>query len=128
MESIRKIWYKKDELFKSKEAIKMMSQEDRKILNKFTSLVRERFTDAKVWVFGSRARGDATWESDFDVFVVLSEVDQKAERWIRDIAWEVGFENERVITTILIDREQFENGPMSESTIVDNILREGISA
>ncbi|MGD9281912.1 MAG: nucleotidyltransferase domain-containing protein [Desulfobacterales bacterium] len=128
MESIRKIWYKKDELFKSKEAIKMMSQEDRKILNKFTSLVRERFSDAKVWVFGSRARGDATWESDFDVFVVLSEVDQKAERWIRDIAWEVGFENERVITTILIDREQFENGPMSESTIVDNILREGISA
>jgi predicted nucleotidyltransferase len=128
MESIRKIWYKKDELFKSKEAIKMMSQEDRKILNKFTSLVRKRFADAKVWVFGSRARGDATWESDFDVFVVLSEVDQKAERWIRDIAWEVGFENERVITTILIDREQFENGPMSESTIVDNILREGISA
>lgn len=105
----------------------MMSQEDRKILNKFTSLVRERFSDAKVWVFGSRARGDATWDSDFDVFVVLSKVDQKIERWIRDIAWEVGFENDRVITTILLDREQFEHGPMSESTLVDNVLREGIS-
>ena len=105
----------------------MMSKEDRKILNQFSARVHERFSNARVWAFGSRARGDATWDSDFDVFVVLSEVDQKAERWIRDIAWEVGFENERVITTVLIDKEQFENGPMSESTIVDNILREGIS-
>jgi hypothetical protein len=62
------------------------------------------------------------------VLVVLSKIDQIADRFIRDIAWEVGFANERVITTILIDKEQFENGPMSESTIVDNILREGISA
>ena len=106
----------------------MMSKEDRKILNQFSARVHERFSDARVWAFGSRARGDATWDSDFDVFVVLSEVDQKADRLIRDIAWEVGFENERVITTVLIDKEQFENGPMSESTIVDNILREGISA
>jgi predicted nucleotidyltransferase len=106
----------------------MMSKEDRKILNQFSARVHERFSDARVWAFGSRARGDATWDSDFDVFVVLSKVNQKAERWIRDIAWEVGFENERVITTVLIDKEQFESGPMSESTIVANILREGISA
>lgn len=103
-----------------------MSKEDWKILNEFCARVHERFSDARVWAFGSRARGDASWDSDFDVFVGLSKVDQKAERWIRDIAWQVGFENERVITTLLIDREQFENDPMSESTIVDNILREGV--
>ncbi len=106
----------------------MMSKEDHKILKEFAKRVYERFSDARVWAFGSRARGEATWESDFDLFIVLSEVDQKIDRWIRDIAWEVGFENERVITTVLIDKEQFERGPMSESTIVDNILREGISA
>jgi hypothetical protein len=61
-------------------------------------------------------------------FIVLNEVDQKIDRWIRDIAWEVGFKNERVITTVLLTKVQFEHGPMSESTIVDNILREGISA
>ena len=59
--------------------------------------------------------------------IALSEVEQKIDRWIRDIAWEVGFENDRVITTVLVDKEQFEHGPMSESTIVANILREGIS-
>ena len=104
----------------------MMSKEDRKILKEFSSRVRERFSEARVWAFGSRARGEATWESDFDIFIVLGEVDQKIDRWIRDIAWEVGFKNDRVITTVLLDKIQFENGPMSESTIVDNILREGI--
>lgn len=106
----------------------MMFKEDRKILDEFTCRVRERFSNARVWAYGSRARGEATSESDFDIFVVLSEVDQQTDRWIRGIAWEVGFENDRVITTVLLDRKQFEYGPMSESTLVANILREGISA
>jgi predicted nucleotidyltransferase len=106
----------------------MMSKEDRKILKKFKARIHERFSDARVWAFGSRARGGATWESDFDMFIVLSEVDQKIDRWIRDVAWEVSFKNDRVITTVLLDKVQFEHGPMSESTIVENILREGISA
>ena len=106
----------------------MMSKVDRKILDEFKIRVHERFLEARIWAFGSRVRGNATWDSDFDVFIVLSEVDQKTDRWIRDIAWEVGFENDRVITTILIDKEQFEHGPMSESTLVDNVLREGLSA
>jgi predicted nucleotidyltransferase len=108
--------------------LEMMSKEDRKILKEFAGCVQERFSDARVWAFGSRARGKATWESDFDTFIVLSEVDPKIDRWIRDIAWEVGFKNDRVITTVLLDKVQFEHGPMSESTIVENILREGISA
>lgn len=106
----------------------MMSKKDHKILKEFTGRVQERFSDARVWAFGSRARGEATWESDLDILIVLSEVDQKIDRWIRDIAWEVGFNNDRVITTVLLDKEQFERGPMSESTIIENIRREGISA
>ena len=46
----------------------------------------------------------------------------------RDVAWEVGFKNGRVITTVILDAEQFERGPMSESTLVENIHRQGIAA
>ncbi|MBW2038255.1 MAG: nucleotidyltransferase domain-containing protein [Deltaproteobacteria bacterium] len=106
----------------------MISQGDRNILNEFSSRIRKHFPEARIWAFGSRVRGVATWESDLDICIVLDRVDNEIDRRIRDIAWEVGFENDRVITTIVFDSDQFEKGPMSESTLIDNILQEGVAA
>ena len=106
----------------------MLSAEDKVILDEFSRRVRERFPDARIWAFGSRARGNASWDSDFDTCIVLDRVDEKIIRWIRNTAWEIGFENERVITTVVLDSEEFGKGPMSESKLVDNILQEGIAA
>ena len=106
----------------------MMADRDRQILELFAARVRERFPDADVWAFGSRARGDATWESDLDVCVVDSDLTHAHHYTIGDIAWEIGFEHGLVIIPICFTREEFERGPMSASTLVANILREGIAA
>ena len=106
----------------------MISKADRKILKLFSRRVREQFPHARIWAFGSRARGTASWDSDFDTCIVVEHADKTVEKCIRDIAWGIGFENEVVITTVILDANQFEHGPMSESTLVQNILREGISA
>jgi predicted nucleotidyltransferase len=50
----------------------MMIKEDRKILKAFSGWGHERFPDARIRAFGSRAKGQATWESDFDKFIVLN--------------------------------------------------------
>ena len=81
-----------------------------------------------MWVFGSRARGDATWESDLNVCIVADELTNEDRNTLSTIAWEVGFEHELLITTVCFTTEEFEHGPMSESTLVMNILREGIAA
>lgn len=106
----------------------MMFKEDRKILEMLAQRIRNLYPGARVWAFGSRARGDGTWESDFDTCIVLPQKDEAAESAIRNICWEIGFENNRVITTVIMDQHQFEHGPMSESTLVENILREGVPA
>ena len=105
-----------------------MDDGDRKILEEFSVRIRRRYPKSRIWAYGSRARGTGNWESDFDTCIVLPEASSEAERFIRDIAWELGFENECVITTLIIDQNRFENGPMSESTLVANILSEGIAA
>ena len=106
----------------------MMNQEDKKVLDEFARRVRSAFAEARIWAFGSRARGKAEMDSDFDICIVVERVDEHVDRIIRNIAWEVGFENDRVITTVVIEKRDFEIGPMSESTLVSNILREGIAA
>jgi uncharacterized protein len=105
-----------------------MSPEDAGILDELAREVRRVVSDARIWAFGSRARGDATWESDFDVFIVVPRKDEISESKIKDVCWEVGFENDRVIASIVVDQGKFEDGPLSESTLVENILREGVAA
>lgn len=105
-----------------------MDDSDRKILELFAVRVRELFPGARVWAFGSRARGEGGWDSDFDMCVVVDRLDVAADRTLSDIAWEVGFAHDRVITVIPFSRDQFERGPFSESTLVETILREGVAA
>lgn len=105
-----------------------MNAADRAILEEFARRIRAVEPRARIWAFGSRARGDAAPDSDLDVCVVLPEVSAAREDEIRRRAWEVAFHHGRVIPAIVLSEEEFERGPMSASTLVYNILREGIAA
>jgi predicted nucleotidyltransferase len=60
----------------------------------FAAQVRQHFPAARIWAFGSRARGDTTWESDLDICVVLEKLTREDRDAIGHIAWKVGFEHE----------------------------------
>jgi len=106
----------------------MMTEHDHRIFAIFAARVRQHFPAARIRAFGSRARGDATWESDLDICVVLEQLTSDGRDVIGHIAWEVGFEHELLIMPICFTNEEFERGPMSESTLVMNILQEGVTA
>jgi predicted nucleotidyltransferase len=77
-------------------------------------------------VFGSRARGEATPDSDLDVYLVISELTSALRRWIDEISWEVGFDRDRVISTLVTTRRGLEQGPFGAQPVVQAIEREGI--
>ncbi|MGA2735680.1 MAG: nucleotidyltransferase domain-containing protein [Syntrophobacteraceae bacterium] len=77
-------------------------------------------------VCGSRARGDAEEGSDMDVFVEVETLDKNLKERIRDIAWEVGFENSLVISLLIFTRDELDNSPLRSSPIVKAITQEGI--
>jgi predicted nucleotidyltransferase len=105
-----------------------MSARDHYIFESFAARIRERFPSAQVWAFGSRVRGDATRESDLDICVVVEGLKHEDRHIIRRIGWEVGFEHDRLICTVIYDKDAFEQGPCSESPLVRTILHEGIPA
>ena len=104
-----------------------MKRRDKRIFTQFAQLVRQQFPDARIWAFGSRVKGTATEESDLDVCVVVHTKNHTIKRNIRDVSWQVGFENDLLISTIIYSDEEFEHGPCSFSPIVKTILREGVT-
>ena len=62
---------------------------DERILGDLTRLLVERFGARRVVLFGSRARGDARPDSDFDVFVEMESTERPPERNARILA-EIG--------------------------------------
>ena len=105
-----------------------MSPEDRKILDEFAKRVRALAPSASIRAFGSRARGSPDPESDLDLCVVVPDVSRDFRDAVYAIAWEVGFDKGRVLAPIILSEDDFERAPMSASTLVANIRREGIAA
>ena len=77
-------------------------------------------------VFGSRARGGANEHSDMDVFIEIETLDDQLKRKIRDIVWEVGFENSIYISPLIFTRYEIEDSPLRASPIVKNISEDGV--
>lgn len=84
----------------------------------------------QILVFGSRARGDATWESDLDVLVVLDTTagdDPVLQRRIAEVAWEVGFAAGLVIAPVVVTQHALEHSPLAESPLLRQIYAEGVA-
>lgn len=74
------------------------------------------------------ARGSADPDSDLDLCVVVPEVTRELREGIHATAWEIGFEPGRLLAPVILTAEDFESGPMSVSTLVTNIRRDGVAA
>lgn len=78
-------------------------------------------------VFGSRARGDAQEDSDLDVFIKVTDLDRALREKIHDLAWEVGFEHDRVISTFVVTEMQVQMGAVGASPLLVKVLEEGVA-
>jgi predicted nucleotidyltransferase len=101
----------------------------RKRALKLAAEVRERISDAlgqsvKVIMYGSQARGDATKESDIDLLVILPVIKPTTGRMVSDIAWEVGFEAGKVISTVPTTEKKIKR--LDFLPFYENVKKEGV--
>jgi predicted nucleotidyltransferase len=100
---------------------------EKKALNGLKLELNKRYDLSDIKIYGSKARGLDTLESDLDVMVVLKKSSPSIESEIDDLIFEINLENDCLITALFFDQKELEEGPLSESPIYKKILQEGIS-
>lgn len=105
-----------------------LKPKDAAALRAFTQRVREAL-GAKVVamsLFGSKATGRDTPESDIDVLVVVEEASAQVEDRVLDIAFDVNLEHEVYLSPRVIARSTLEDPVWKITPFLQSIGKEGI--
>ncbi|NGZ95681.1 MAG: hypothetical protein CV089_06045 [Nitrospira sp. WS110] len=99
------------------------------ILQEFKRRVEQRFPEelVRLVVFGSKARGDASVESDIDVLTVVRSEDWKLGDEIRDIGYELEIVHGVVLSIQVMGQRQYQELKARGSTFVANVEQEGLA-
>ncbi len=99
---------------------------DDKILNLFLEEMRQRLGDhlKQVILFGSRARGDFTLDSDYDCLVLVDEVSPTIKDMIYEITGDILYTHSEVFSVVPVAEKKYHQERYEPLFI--NIRKEGV--
>lgn len=77
-------------------------------------------------VFGSKARGEESPESDIDVMIEVENYTPEVEAQIDDLVYEINLDHDCLISAVIFGSKELHETPLRESPIYRSISREGI--
>ena len=104
-----------------------MKLEEKAALDELKRVLREQHGVNSVMVYGSKARGDDTPDSDIDVMIVLDEYTRQIEAAVDETVYEINLAHDCLISVVIFGRRELEEGPLGESPLYKRILAEGVS-
>jgi predicted nucleotidyltransferase len=88
-----------------------MSVREEYILNRIRSTIRSKDSSAEIILFGSRARGTAHSESDWDLLILLNREDipRRVEQDIRHSLIDIELETGEAFSTFVFSKNEWES-------------------
>jgi uncharacterized protein len=100
---------------------------DRQLLAACKAAIREVAPEASLILYGSRARGDAQEDSDYDLLVLVDrEVDMDLERAVVDRLVPLEGQTGKALTLIIYSRSQWDSPQYRAMPFHKNVTREGV--
>ena len=95
---------------------------------KVKETVRKHDPTAQITLFGSRARGDAASDSDWDFLILLAEpADAHVKKAIRHALYEIEWDSGQVISCVIHSRDEWHSAPLTSTPFHSSIDREGVT-
>ena len=105
----------------------MISAHDKRIAQYYKTRLEKLTPLIRMLVYGSRARGNALPDSDLDIFIEAPSVSPELRRKISELAWEIGYKNNIVISTFVVTPKSLNESPIGANPILKAIENEGIA-
>lgn len=104
----------------------MLKSDERKAIETLKEMISAKYNLLDIVLYGSKACGTDTEESDIDVMVKLGNETTNVRWEIYKMAAEVNINFGCVISLALFYQREIEHGPMKESPLFKQIKKEGI--
>lgn len=105
--------------------LNLKENEERAVL-RLKEVLKEKFNLLNFRIYGSKARGDASPDSDIDVMIELEDYIPEIEAAIDDFVFELNLAYDCFISTLIFSKKELEEGPLDESPIYKAIEKEGV--
>lgn len=103
----------------------MINSNINNILYELKQAVSSKYTVNDMRLFGSNARGDATEESDIDIFIQMADLTKDVEQDVYNMAYDLELKYDCLINVTLLS-DSVVKTHASHLPIYRNILHEGV--
>jgi predicted nucleotidyltransferase len=104
----------------------LLKENEERAIRSLKKILSEKFDLVEIRLFGSKARGESTPDSDMDVMIEIVESNPYVRFGIYDVIFEINLENDTFISASIFSKKEIEDGPMGESPLYKIIHKEGI--
>ncbi len=103
-----------------------MKASEAKILNQIKRIVKEKEPSAKIYLYGSRSRGTAKDDSDWDLLILLNKdsISSEVEKEITYPLYDLEFDIGAVISPMVYSEREW-NSKYKVTPFYQNVMREG---
>jgi len=106
---------------------KTETERERVILTRCRDVIRSLDPSVEVILYGSRARGDAKPESDYDLLILTDrETTLRREDSFRRQLFPIELETGAVLTVILVSRKDWNSALYGAMPFYQNVVKDGV--
>lgn len=97
------------------------------ILLKIKKTIQAKSPDATIILYGSRARGEHDFDSDFDILILLNQnkITRKDEIMVKYPLYDIEFDTGKIISPFVLSKKDWESRH-KKTPFYENVMKDGI--